>query len=185
MGRLLFAALLAVACSSILLACGGGSDKPAAPLATAAASNPSETKPAASAPAVASATAPPASAIPPTTMPPTTVPPTVASPTAPPPPTAAATVPPTTVPPPVGAASVQVRLADTFEYIPASVTIRVGGTVFWTWQGGALHDVTSSTFPSDPAGAKMTGTYQFTFSTPGSYSYVCTVDGMQGVVIVQ
>ena len=198
MGRLLFAALLAVACSSAIVACGGSAKeaapatveskqqststtpeaKPtvaAQPSATVAATNttaaapsavpsPVATTAAASSPAAATATAPPAPQA-------TAVPPTAA---------------PTSAPPPPQASNAAVTLLDTFVFSPASVTIGVGGSVTWTWQGGTFHDVGSSVFASDPAGIKNSGTYRVTFSTAGTFSYFCSIHvGMTGVVVVR
>ena len=79
-------------------------------------------------------------------------------------------------------------LLDALFFSPASVTIAAGGSITWNWQGGQFHDVTSSSFASDPEGVKKAGSYKVTFSTPGSFSYICSVHeatGMRGVVIVR
>ena len=194
MGRLLFAALLAVACSSALAAC-GGSSKEAAP-ATVESKQPStsttaETKPTVAAQpsatvAATNTTAPVPSPVATTAAATATAPP---APQATPVPQATAVPPtaaPTSAPPPPQASNAAVTLLDTFAFSPASVTIGVGGSVTWTWQGGTFHDVGSSVFASDPAGIKNSGTYRVTFSTAGTFSYFCSVHvGMTGVVVVQ
>jgi plastocyanin len=70
---------------------------------------------------------------------------------------------------------------------PAVDTIAAGGTVTWTWAGGS-HGVESTGSPSFAnSTTKTTGTYAFTFSTPGTYTYDCVVHGaaMTGRVVVQ
>jgi plastocyanin len=95
----------------------------------------------------------------------------------------------TAAPPP----SSDVAVTD-FTFQPASLTVAAGTTVTWTWDAGATsHNVTPAV-PATPPGASGTfaapHTYEFTFNTPGTYSYYCTLHGspttgMRGVVIVQ
>ena len=57
-------------------------------------------------------------------------------------------------------------------FSPANITIAAGSTVIWTNSGGISHTVTDSgKFDSGnlPPGA----TYSHTFTTPGTYHYVC------------
>jgi len=71
---------------------------------------------------------------------------------------------------------------------PARDTISAGGTVTWTWVGSANHSVQSTGSPSFTSSTiKATGTYQFTFNTPGTYAYDCAVHGaaMTGIIVVQ
>jgi len=70
----------------------------------------------------------------------------------------------------------------------ASVTIRRGGSVTWTWADGRVsHDVTSrgaKRFKSSTT--KQTGTYRVRFNRTGTYRYVCTIHpGMAGRVVVR
>src|ERR1051326_1291147 len=95
---------------------------------------------------------------------------------------------------------VTVAPGGSFTFDPATVNISVGDTVRWTWAGSG-HSVTSgphcipdSQFcsPNDtncfPGTLSNAGTvYQHTFTTPGSYSYICIEHcsiGMTGVVNV-
>ena len=73
-------------------------------------------------------------------------------------------------------------------------TIVAGDSVVWTWSGASAHSVTAddASFDDPPSpGAKMTGTFSHTFSTPGTYAYYCRIHGgpggggMSGTVIVQ
>jgi len=81
-------------------------------------------------------------------------------------------------------------------YIPATVTIGVGGTVTWSNDDTAAHTVTSGVSPnfggSGPDGIFdsslfMAGTtFSHTFDEAGEFIYFCMVHPwMQGVVIVQ
>jgi len=71
---------------------------------------------------------------------------------------------------------------------PAVDTVAVGGTVTWNWAGGS-HNVQSIGSPSftDSPIKNNAGSYSFTFSTAGTYSYNCIVHGnsMTGRVVVR
>lgn len=109
--------------------------------------------------------------------------------TTPPPPPTATSVPPTatTKPPP---APVSIALTDgpaRFSFSPSNVTVPAGTTVTWIWGGAAFHDVTGPGFGST---TKESGTYSFTFATPGTYNYTCTVHSssqppMTGRIVVE
>jgi plastocyanin len=84
--------------------------------------------------------------------------------------------------------NIQLRDSPTI-FAPANTTVPRGTTVTWHWSGALLHDLNSNDFPSDPAGIKMAGTYTFTFSIPGTYSYFCSVHlqpapAMRGTITV-
>jgi plastocyanin len=74
-----------------------------------------------------------------------------------------------------------------FAFSPTSLTIHAGDTVVWTNQDYASHtivsdDGTSFTSPSVAQGQ----TYSHTFTTPGNFSYHCSIHpGMRGIIIVQ
>jgi len=76
-------------------------------------------------------------------------------------------------------------------FAPASVTIGHGGTVTFTWASGSItHGVNWLTGPTTlPANSPLqqAGTYQVTLSTPGTYTYDCTVHGaaMSGSIVVR
>lgn len=89
-----------------------------------------------------------------------------------------------------------ITVAD-YAFTPDSVTISVGKTVEWSNSGPSSHTVTSnaSTWSSttlaapsgtDPYGSPSGGgTFTFTFNTPGTYHYHCSIHaGMTGVVVV-
>jgi plastocyanin len=63
---------------------------------------------------------------------------------------------------------------------PAVDTLAVNGTATWTWAAGAItHNVTSTGSPSFTSSATESApaTHGFTFSTPGTYNYYCTIHG--------
>lgn len=73
-----------------------------------------------------------------------------------------------------------------FAFAPATLTIPVGTTVTWTNQDEEPHTVVSndgSTFHSPGMGTN--GTYTFTFTTAGTFDYVCSIHPfMHGSVVV-
>ncbi len=80
-----------------------------------------------------------------------------------------------------------------YGFSPAIITIVIGhnNTVYWTNNDTAIHTATDqSVFDSGCLGdACPTGpaaSFQFTFSTPGTYHYACSYHPwMQGEVIVK
>jgi plastocyanin len=82
-----------------------------------------------------------------------------------------------------------VSVAD-FYFAPAAVTIPKGGTVKWVWAAANTepHDVH---LKQGPKGLKAKGSYstkttavtnarfQKTFTTPGTYRYICTIHPTQ------
>jgi plastocyanin len=78
-------------------------------------------------------------------------------------------------------------------YNPQSITVKAGTTVVWrnNETNGTQHTVTSGP-PNAPSGMFDSGTlspgqsYQFTFSTPGTFAYYCRIHGaaMTGTVTV-
>jgi plastocyanin len=97
----------------------------------------------------------------------------------------------------------QVTIAD-FKFTPSTLTVKAGSVVTWTNSGPSVHTVTSDTMiflssslsaPSggDPyGGGTAAGSFQFTFNTPGTYSYHCSLHppsmpayaGFTGTIVV-
>ena len=75
-----------------------------------------------------------------------------------------------------------------FAFTPSSLTVKAGTTVTWHFdQPSAPHNVVDLANPPvfNSGTPKGTGTYSFTFTTPGTYNYVCQVHpNMHGTVIV-
>lgn len=84
----------------------------------------------------------------------------------------------------------QVKISETndkYGFAPATLTVAKGTRVEWTNASDAPHTVTSdsgTTLASSiisPSG----GTFDFTFTQPGTYSYHCTVHPyMKGTIVV-
>jgi plastocyanin len=73
---------------------------------------------------------------------------------------------------------------------PAIDTVAAGSTVTWDWTGTTSHSVRSQGNPGFTSSAVLTGqdqTYSFTFTTPGTYQYDCSVHASQmtGQIVVQ
>jgi plastocyanin len=75
---------------------------------------------------------------------------------------------------------------------PAVDTVAVNGTVTWTWATteSLPHSVQSTGSPSFTSSEIQTGagnTYQFKFTSPGTYQYDCAVHGqmMTGTIVVK
>ena len=85
-----------------------------------------------------------------------------------------------------GSTTVQVGTpAGGLSFSPTSVTVPVNGTVTWNWNsGGVAHDVTFQ--DGSESGPKSSGTFQKTFSTAGTFNYICSIHGtvMSGSVTV-
>jgi plastocyanin len=88
-------------------------------------------------------------------------------------------------PPPAGSAAVSIQ---DFTFSPATVTIKAGTIVRWTNNGPSAHTTTSdggvwsSTTLSAPSGGggyggtgTAAGTFDFTFTQPGTYTYHCSL----------
>lgn len=77
----------------------------------------------------------------------------------------------------------------TYGFSPDTVTVVIGknNTVFWINDDSATHTATSDT-PGifDSGSVNAGGTFQWTFTTPGTYTYHCSIHAwMQGTVIVK
>jgi amicyanin len=85
------------------------------------------------------------------------------------------------------AATQQVHMSG-YAYGPATLTIKVGDTVTWTNHDQAPHDAVTTAGPAQFRSPMLaTGqTWSFTFTTPGTYSYYCSVHpDMRGQIVVQ
>lgn len=88
---------------------------------------------------------------------------------------------------PAGAAETHVVKVDNYKFEPATVTIAPGDTVSWQWVNGA-HSTTRSGSDGWDSGVRPTPfTYERTFSSAGSFAYLCTphAPGMSGSVVVK
>ncbi|MFE2608720.1 plastocyanin/azurin family copper-binding protein [Streptomyces mirabilis] len=84
-------------------------------------------------------------------------------------------------PPSTGAAAAPVAgdavAIKNFAFSPATLKVKVGTTVTWTNQDTDAHTVTSagSGGPLRSAALNTHATYSYTFTKPGTYSYLCTI----------
>ena len=69
-----------------------------------------------------------------------------------------------------------------YQFEPSSMTVEVGDTVTWVWDGRAQHNVVGDGFQSAD---QNSGTFEHTFDRPGTFRYECTIHpGMEGSVTV-
>jgi plastocyanin len=89
-------------------------------------------------------------------------------------------VPGPTTPAHLPPAGVSVTARD-IRFIPESVTLKVGGTVVWMNRDAVQHNVTSVSGPASFSSGNLTEGqgYQFTFTRPGTYRYLCTIHRVQ------
>jgi plastocyanin len=83
-----------------------------------------------------------------------------------------------------GGSGASVTIQD-FTFSPSALTIKAGASVTWTNNGPSSHTTTSDSGAWDSGtlsapgggggygGGTAGGTYQFTFTTPGTYHYHC------------
>jgi amicyanin len=90
----------------------------------------------------------------------------------------------TAVDSPASQGGTAVAIAD-FKFNPATLTVPVGTTVTWTNQDEEPHTLAAKDGSFHSAGIDTHGTYSFTFTTPGSYDYICSIHPfMTGTVVV-
>jgi len=93
---------------------------------------------------------------------------------------ATSTPPPPAVP--TGAAEVGIV---NFKFTPATVTIKVGGTVDWTNHDDIGHTVTFAGQGINSKVLQRNDRFSHTFDTPGTYTYICSIHPfMHGTVVV-
>jgi plastocyanin len=70
-------------------------------------------------------------------------------------------------------------------YNPSTITVKSGTTIKWTNMDGIAHTVTSDSGLFDSGSLGDGGTFSWTFSTTGTFSYHCTFhSGMKAKVVV-
>jgi len=79
--------------------------------------------------------------------------------------------------PAVQAAAGHQVLMSGYAFSPRTLTITAGDTVTWTNQDQAPHDVETTSGPASVHSPMLSkgGSWSHTFTTPGTYGYVCTV----------
>jgi plastocyanin len=85
----------------------------------------------------------------------------------------------------VPGAVTRVEIKD-YEFLPATLTVPAGTTVTWTSHDDEPHTVTSSEKVFASPGLDADEAFSYTFSTPGTYTYSCTLHPhMTGTIIVK
>ena len=70
-------------------------------------------------------------------------------------------------------------------FTPATLTVSVGTKITWTNKDGMAHTVTSNTGVFDSGNMVNNAVYSYTFTSAGTYPYVCTLHpGMTGSIVV-
>lgn len=75
-----------------------------------------------------------------------------------------------------------------FAFVPATVTVKAGGTVQWTNADSAPHTATDLNNAFTSGNLAQGEKYSFKFTTPGTYTYHCLVHSMMAnatVVVTQ
>ncbi|MDE3075780.1 MAG: cupredoxin domain-containing protein [Chloroflexota bacterium] len=79
----------------------------------------------------------------------------------------------------------QLRIGD-FSFTPATITIGAGTKVTWTNAGPSNHTVTSNDGQFESGTIQRKGTFSFTFTKAGTYSYHCAFHPtMKGTIVVR
>ncbi len=79
---------------------------------------------------------------------------------------------------------VSVSIAN-FAFSPAQISVKTGTKVTWTNEDSALHTITSDTGTIlNSATLSQGDSFSFTFTTPGTYSYHCSIHPMMKAVVV-
>ena len=74
---------------------------------------------------------------------------------------------------------------NNFAFVPATLTVPVGGTVTWTNQDQEPHTVVAGDGSFRSPGLGTDATYSYTFPTAGSFDYTCSIHPfMHGTVVV-
>ena len=75
---------------------------------------------------------------------------------------------------------------DNFVFSPERVTVKVGTTVTWTNHDDIPHTVAAKDRAFKSKVMDTDESYSFTFSTPGEYSYFCSLHPhMVGTIVVE
>jgi plastocyanin len=76
------------------------------------------------------------------------------------------------------------KSSGSYRFSPQKVTISSGGTVNWSWQSNAPHNVTFQSLGKHSP-TSSSGSFQVKFTKSGTYSYLCTVHNFTGTVVVK
>ncbi len=83
------------------------------------------------------------------------------------------------------AAEIEVKI-DNFAFAPQRIAVKAGTTVTWINADDAPHTVVSTTKLFKSSALDTTDKFSFTFATPGTYEYFCSLHPhMTGTVVVE
>jgi plastocyanin len=83
------------------------------------------------------------------------------------------------------AADMEVKI-DEFAFDPQRVTVKAGTTVTWTNEDDVPHTIASSSKLFKSKALDTGDKFSFTFTTPGTYEYFCSLHPhMTGVIVVE
>jgi amicyanin len=86
---------------------------------------------------------------------------------------------------PAGAETVSVKIGN-FTFGPKELKVKSGTTVTWTNEDDIPHTVTSSTMAFKSKALDSDDKFSFTFTTPGTYQYFCSLHPhMTGTIVVE
>jgi plastocyanin len=86
---------------------------------------------------------------------------------------------------PARAADIEVKI-DNFTFNPQQITVNAGDTVIWVNHDDIPHTVTSKTVAFRSKAMDTDDKFSFTFTTPGSYAYLCALHPhMTGTIVVE
>ena len=75
---------------------------------------------------------------------------------------------------------------DQFAFVPQRITVKAGTTVTWINGDDAPHTIASSSKLFKSKALDTGDKFSFTFTTPGTYAYFCSVHPhMTGTVVVE
>ena len=75
---------------------------------------------------------------------------------------------------------------DNFTFGPEKLTVKAGTTVTWTNEDDIPHTVASATKAFKSKALDTDDSFSFTFTTPGTYEYFCSLHPhMVGTVVVE
>jgi amicyanin len=74
---------------------------------------------------------------------------------------------------------------ENFAFVPATLTVKRGDTVTWTNHDEEPHTIAANDGSFHSPGMDANGTYSYTFTTPGTFDYICSIHPfMHGTVVV-
>jgi plastocyanin len=86
---------------------------------------------------------------------------------------------------PAGAADLEVKI-DNFTFNPARITVKTGTTVTWHNEDDIPHTIASSAKLFKSKVLDTAGKFSFTFMTPGTFEYFCSLHPhMTGTIVVE